>query len=91
MEKHGHGVESQSILPPAERAEELVMMGLRLTGDIDKKQFARRAGQELADSIDAGQLQDLVAGGFLEDSQTSLKATAHGQRVLNAVIAALLA
>lgn len=90
VEKHGHGVESRAPLPPAERAEEMVMMGLRLTNGIDKKQFAHQAGQELADSIDAGRLQDLVAGGFLEDSRSSLKATAHGQRVLNPVIAALL-
>ncbi len=90
VETQGHGTEACASLPPGERAEEMVMMGLRLMEGIDKARFAANAGQSLEETIDAEQRGDLVAGGFLVDDQTSLRATAQGQRVLNAVIAALL-
>lgn len=90
VETQGHGTEARASLPPGERAEEMVMMGLRLMEGIDKARFAANAGQSLEETVNAEQLGDLVAGGFLVDNQTSLGATARGQRVLNAVIAALL-
>ncbi|MCH8863116.1 MAG: radical SAM family heme chaperone HemW, partial [Proteobacteria bacterium] len=90
VETHGHGTEARATLPAGERAEEMVMMGLRLTEGIDKARFVAMAGVSLDDSINAEQLSDLVAGGFLIDEEATLRATARGQRVLNAVIAALL-
>ncbi len=90
VETQGHGSEARAVLSAGERAEEMVMMGLRLMEGIDKARFVANAGQSLDNTINTEQLSDLLAGGFLVDDQTILRATARGQRVLNAVIAALL-
>jgi oxygen-independent coproporphyrinogen-3 oxidase len=90
VEAEGHGTEEQRVLPSGERAEEMLMTGLRLTGGIDKAQFEAVAGQSLAETLDGQQLADLLAAGYLLENDASLKASARGQRVLNAVLAALL-
>src|SRR5581483_2090210 len=43
----GHGTMNDQVLSRRERAEELVMMGLRTAEGLDKARFARLAGQSL--------------------------------------------
>lgn len=87
----GGGAASRAIIPRRVRAEEAVMMGLRLSGGIDRHGFRRLTGIALDAVIDPAALADLAAEGLLENSATTLKATARGLLLLNALTGALLA
>lgn len=90
--QEGHGTAERRDIPAAEAAIEAAMMGLRLTEGLDPARFAQATGRSLTETLDRGRLQDLVAGGFLARAQDGrLHATAAGRKVLNAVLASLLA
>lgn len=90
VERHGHATREETPLAPRERAEELVMMGLRLAEGIDATGFRARCGLDLAEVVDAAALQRLTGAGFVAWDGASLRATPEGRLRLNAVIAALL-
>ncbi len=87
----GHGTQEALPVSPEARAEELVLMGLRLTEGLDKARFARLAGRPLGQVLNPGALKTLLDEGHLSDSPTTLSATAKGRLTLNAVVASLLA
>ena len=86
VEALGHGTVSRDALDPVERAEERVMMGLRLSTGLDAAALA-----EVAPVLDPAGLARLRDGGFVVADESGLRATASGRMVLNAVLAALLA
>ncbi len=90
VETQGHATREDVALTAAERAEELVMMGLRLAEGVEVARFRDRCGLALAEAVDAGALARLRAGGFVAWDGHRLRATAAGRLRLNAVIAALL-
>ncbi|SOD92071.1 radical SAM family heme chaperone HemW [Caenispirillum bisanense] len=90
VEEAGHAATDREPLDPDQRAEELLLMGLRLTEGIDKARFARLAGRPLADCIDAAALAGLAEEGLVTDTPSHLRATEAGMLVLNGVIAALV-
>jgi oxygen-independent coproporphyrinogen-3 oxidase len=91
VEDRGHGsAETEAIERPA-RGDELMMMGLRLTEGVDLTRLARRGGRAFDDSIDDARLKTLIDGGFLTRTETHLRATPTGLRVLDSVLASLLA
>lgn len=69
-----------------ERAEELIIMGLRLLEGINKKRFRRQCGLELNDFVNWEKLQSFLNAGLLKDSGTDLSPTAAGLLVLNKII-----
>ena len=87
----GHGTQEEEALSPKTRAEELVMVGLRLVEGVDKSRFARLAGRPLGEIIDAKAVTALAADGYLTDDPATLTATARGRLALNAVLRELLA
>ncbi len=74
-----------------ERAEELLLMGLRLTSGINKQTFRQLCGISLADCIRPDFLQTAIAQGLLLDTPTTLQATAKGFLVLDYLIENLCA
>ena len=90
VEKHGHATQSAEPLDRDTRAEELVMMGLRLVEGIDAETFAHIAGRPLWEVLDGGGLARMEEGGFVERSPSGLRATPAGMLVLNALTAELL-
>jgi oxygen-independent coproporphyrinogen-3 oxidase len=86
----GHGTQEEEPLDSAVRAEELVMVGLRLAEGVDKARFARIAGRALADVVDAAAVKTLAAEGFLSETSDRLVATPKGRLALNAVLRELL-
>ncbi|MEW5728316.1 MAG: radical SAM family heme chaperone HemW [Pseudomonadota bacterium] len=91
VERDGHATQDREPLDPATRAEELVMMGLRLVDGIDAETFSAVAGRSLWQVVDADAVARLAEGGFITRSPAGLRATARGMLVLNAVTAGLLA
>lgn len=69
------------ILTPAERAEELLIMGLRLKEGINKKRFKEICGLELDSVIDISKAEN-----FLINTPTTLKTTPQGVLLLNKII-----
>jgi oxygen-independent coproporphyrinogen-3 oxidase len=81
--REGHGTQERIALSSRERAEERLMMGLRLAEGV--------AREAVAEVIDARRAADLVEGGFLAADPGRLRATPAGRQRLNAVLGALLA
>jgi oxygen-independent coproporphyrinogen-3 oxidase len=91
VERTGCATETDALLTPEEQAEEALMMGLRLTAGINRADFEKRTGRALDAVLDPAALARLSDGGFIEATPDRLRATAAGRRVLNAVLARLLA
>jgi len=91
IEAGGDGLAERECLSAAERREELLLMGLRLTRGIDRARFRAAAGGEPEAAVDQAALATLTEGGFLEADREGLRATAAGRLRLNAVLARLLA
>ena len=87
----GHGIETETPLDPAMRAEEALLMGLRLPDGIDAAHFAARTGTALADAVDAAALADLTRLGLVDPTADRLRLTPAGRPLLNAVLARLAA
>lgn len=86
VEKHGSGDSSCDTLSPNETAAEYMMMGLRLTGGINRARFKALGGTE-RDSA----LSDLVELDLVQVSTDSIQTTPKGRLVLNEVLRLLLA
>ena len=69
-----------------ERAEELLIMGLRLSEGISKQRFARQCGMDFASFVNSAELTTFLKDGLLSEDDISVKATAKGMRVLNYMI-----
>ena len=89
VERAGTGMEEMAAISRDSSVEEMLMMGLRLTGGVDRPRLERAASQD-AESLFGRNLPPLIEGGFLMLDRERLVATAAGRQRLNAVLGALL-
>ncbi|TRW16764.1 radical SAM family heme chaperone HemW [Glacieibacterium frigidum] len=82
----GDGIVETQALPPATRATEALLMGLRLTEGIDRAVFAQRTGVALADAVDGAAVARLADLGLIEDDAAGLRLTRAGRPLVNAVL-----
>ncbi|MDX2143674.1 MAG: radical SAM family heme chaperone HemW [Rhodospirillaceae bacterium] len=87
----GHGTQDVEAIDTHARAEELMMMGLRLTEGVHIARFERLAGVTFDTVIDAAACERLMVQGFLEKKNGRLIATPGGRLALNEVLRQLLA
>jgi oxygen-independent coproporphyrinogen-3 oxidase len=88
VESLGHGLVADDALTAEERADEFLLMGLRLAEGIDPARYAALAGRPL----DPERIATLAAHGFVErDPAGCLRVTREGFPVLDAVVADLAA
>ena len=88
VESLGHGIVTDDLLLPEERADEFLLMGLRLAEGIDPARYTALSGR----TLDPGRIEMLAAQGFVErDRDGSLRVTPAGFPVLDAVVADLAA
>lgn len=73
-------------LTPQERAEELLLMGLRLTQGINKSDFKQICGLDLSDIINKEKLLQLKAMHLVEETIEVLRVTYDGFPLLNKII-----
>ena len=73
-------------LTSRERAEELLLTGLRLEKGIDKKNFEKICGLKFDVIIGASKRQQLRQLGLIEDSPARLKATSAGRLLLDRIV-----
>ena len=88
VEANGHGVVTDDDLSREERADEFLLMGLRLSEGIDPARYAALAGRPL-DPRRIALLRD--EGAIVVDSDGRLRVTRVGFPVLDAVVADLAA
>jgi putative oxygen-independent coproporphyrinogen III oxidase len=88
VEANGHGIVTDDHLNSEERADEFLLMGLRLTEGIDPQRYAALAGRSL-DPRRIAILRD--EGAISVDAAGRLRVTTAGFPVLDAVVADLAA
>lgn len=86
----GSGSEESAVLSPAERRDEMLMMGLRLGEGVTRAAFCAEIGSDFEAALDPVRLASLIDSGFLSLDQRGLAASAAGRQRLNAVLATLL-
>ncbi|QOZ22353.1 radical SAM family heme chaperone HemW [Bradyrhizobium sp. CCBAU 51753] len=88
VEERGHGVMTDDSLNSEERADEFLLMGLRLVEGIDPSRYAKLSGREL----DPRRIAMLREEGAIDvDADGRLRVTKSGFPVLDAVVADLAA
>src|SRR5437667_8225601 len=88
VESLGHGTIADELLTSDERADEFLLMGLRLAEGIDPARYEAIAGR----SLDPDRVAQLAALGFVESGGDGcLRVTPAGFPVLDAVVADLAA
>jgi len=88
VESLGHGLVTDDVLMSEERADEFLLMGLRLAEGIDPTRYTALAGR----TLDPARIATLVAHGFVESNRDGcLRVTPAGFPVLDAVVADLAA
>ncbi len=90
VERDGNGTTDQTALLPAERAREMLLMGLRLAEGIDEARFAARSGIALDDAVDQGVLRQATEAGYVARADGRLTALPEGRLRLDALLAALV-
>lgn len=90
VERTGTGVREETPLTSHERAQEALLMGLRLQKGVDLAHFEKRTGQTLRESVDPVILDACLEEGYLLLNDTVLKATEAGRVRLEALLPRLV-
>lgn len=90
VEQQGDGTAERVSVSAAERREELVLTGLRLTDGIFRRDFMARANCQPEDAVDPSGLALLLESDLLVADASGVRATPRGRMCLNAVISRLL-
>ena len=90
VEQDGHGSTADEVIAPADRAREMLLMGLRLTEGIDLATFPARTGLNLDAALDQDTLQAALEAGYLTRTPTRLAPTKTGRLLLDALLPKLL-
>ncbi len=90
VECHGHGTTGETPVGTADRAREMLLMGLRLADGVNAARFAVRTGRPLDAALDADTLARAIDAGYLERDAHRLRATAEGRKRLDALLPALV-
>lgn len=88
VEEDGHGIASEDLLDSEQRADEFLLMGLRLAEGIDPQRYAALAGRPLDPHRIAALKDD---GAIVTDDNGRLRVTQDGFPLLDAVVADLAA
>ena len=90
VERNGHGTGKLRILGGRERAEEILMTGLRLVEGLDTTALSAATGFDLSSLTDSDRLDLAMDGGFLMRDGAYLRTTPAGRLILNTLVGAIL-
>jgi oxygen-independent coproporphyrinogen-3 oxidase len=82
----GHGMASETLLRPDERATEALVMGLRLADGIDRETFFARTGVPLDTIIRLDRVARYAAQGLLAHDKLGLRLTRSGHPFVDALL-----
>jgi putative oxygen-independent coproporphyrinogen III oxidase len=84
---NGHGIESEDILTTQARAEEALLMGLRLDRGLDLRDVAKASGLDIDAIVDIRAIDRLAGHGLLLRDGDHLRVTEAGMLLLDAILA----
>ena len=90
VEKNGHGTGKRRILNGRERAEEMLMTGLRLAEGLDIKAVSTATGVASSRLLDPDRLGHAINGGLLVCDGARLRTTPAGRLILNTLVSSIL-
>lgn len=88
--ENGRGIQEEAMINADDRAEEMVLMGLRTREGLDKTLFVQLSGQSLDDIVSNDAVADLVAEGLLINQPDRLMLTARGRPLLDGILRHIL-
>ncbi len=91
VEANGHGIEREDDLPPEARAQEALLMGLRLAEGVDLARIAAMSGLPVGQLVDAAAVDRLARQGLLARDGERLTVTDAGMLLLDAILAEIVA
>ena len=77
-------------LSQEERAEELLLMGLRLDMGINKKNFKKLCGKDFSNITDSQKIKELEKLGFIQDNQDTVRLTKTGLPLMNHILSEIV-
>jgi oxygen-independent coproporphyrinogen-3 oxidase len=90
LARNGHGIAEESLISPADRGVEALLMGLRLREGVDLAQIAETAETEPQSLVNRGAVARLAAQGLLVSEGNRLQVTTAGMLLLDAVLAEIV-
>ena len=90
VEKNGYGTGKRRILSGRERAEEMLMTGLRLAEGLDIKAVSSATGVASSRLVDSNRLGHAINGGLLVRDGARLRTTPAGRLILNTLVSSIL-
>jgi putative oxygen-independent coproporphyrinogen III oxidase len=91
VDANGHGIEQEDALSPEARAQEALLMGLRLGEGIDLTRIATMSGIPTDKLIDAEAVENLENQGLILFTSDRLRVTEAGMLLLDAILAEIVA
>ena len=91
VDANGHGIEQENLLSPEARAQEALLMGLRLGEGVDLARIARMADLAVERLIDEAAAARLAAQNLLLHDGSRLRVTEAGMLLLDAILAEIVA
>ncbi|WBO20954.1 radical SAM family heme chaperone HemW [Sphingomonas abietis] len=88
--RNGHGLESEELLAPTMRAEEALLMGLRLGEGIDLARIAERTGLGIDAIIDTRAIDRLAGYGLIARTGDRLTVQEPGMLLLDGILAEIV-
>ncbi|MDP8913457.1 MAG: coproporphyrinogen III oxidase, partial [Pseudomonadota bacterium] len=90
LARNGHGIAEESLISPADRGVEALLMGLRLREGVDLAQIAETAATEPQFLVNRGAVARLAAQGLLVSDANRLCVTPAGMLLLDAILAEIV-
>ena len=84
--RNRHGIQSEDALDAATRAQEALLMGLRLDEGVDLARIAALGGREIAAIVDEPAIAALQAQGLMTRDGNRLRVTEAGMLLLDAIL-----
>ena len=91
VEANGHGIEREDVLQPEARAQEALLMGLRLPEGVDLRRIAMLSGVAPEQLVVGTAIQRLAAQGLVDWKGERLRVTETGALLLDAILAEIVA
>ena len=91
VDANGHGIEQEDLLPATARAQEALLMGLRLDEGIDLARIAAMSGIAVDALVDGGAVRRLAQQGLITRDADRLRVTEAGMLLLDAILAEVVA
>jgi oxygen-independent coproporphyrinogen-3 oxidase len=90
LARNGHGIAEETAIPPADRAAEALLMGLRLAEGVDLERIAELAESEVEQIVDTAAIERLADFGLLQRTRKQLRVTPAGMLLLDGILAEIV-